>query len=166
MALLRKRLYRTIHHQSYRKKNGFSTTVLRLSYCGKASSAARKTLRRIAEQHLPSCGKAPFAVPNSTFRIAERAFQCIGFIYVIDYQPLNQTTPKPAYLPPNPCPTANNSLSRTSRHIILHNHAHISAYLFIPASLTLTYIRAPTPATYRSRLSVCRQPEHCPSRSP
>ena len=148
------------------QKNGFSTTVQRLSYCGKASSAARKTLRRIAEQHLPSCGKAPFAVPNSTFRIAERAFQRIGFIYIIDYQPLNQTAPKLTYLPPNPCPAANNSLSRTSRHIILHNHTHISAYLFIPACLPLTAICAVTPVPYRSRLSVCRQPEHCPSRSP
>lgn len=166
MALLRKRLYRTIHHQSYRKKNGFSTTVLRLSYCGKASSAARKTLRRIAEQHLPSCGKAPFAVPNSTFRIAEHAFQRICFVYIVYYQQFNKTTPKPAYLPPKPCPTANNSLSRTSHHTILHNNTHISAYLFIPACLPLTAICAVTPVPYRSRLSVCRQPEHCQSRSP
>lgn len=165
MALLRKRLYRTIHHQSYRKKWLFhhrpASVILRESLFRRA-----KTLRRIAEQHLPSCGKAPFAVPNSTFRIAERAFQRISYIYVIDYQPLNQTTPKLTYLPPNPCPAANNSLSRTSRHIILHNHTHISAYLFIPACLPLTAICAVAPVPYRSRLSVCRQPEHCPSRSP
>lgn len=148
------------------QKNGFSTTVLRLSYCGKASSAARKTLRRIAKRHLLSCGKAPFAVPNSTFRIAERAFQRICFIYIIDYQLVNQNVPKLTYLPPQPCPAANNSLSRTSRHIILNNHTRISAYLYIPGSLPLTAICAVTPVPYRSRLSVCRQPEHCPSRSP
>lgn len=166
MALLRKRLYRTIHHQSYRKKMAFPPPSCVCHTAGKP---------------LPPREKHSTASQNSTFRHAEKPLSqsrtvrsasqnalsnASVFIYVIDYQPLNQTTPKPAYLPLKPCPTANNSLSRTSRHIILHNHTHISAYLFIPACLPLTAICAVTPVPYRSRLSVCRQPEHCPSRSP
>lgn len=173
MALLRKRLCRTIHHQSYRKKTAFPPPSCVCHTAGKPlpprekhSAASRNSTFRHAEKHLPSCGKAPFAVPNSTFRIAERAFQRICFVYIVYYQQFNKTAPKLTYLPPKPCPAANNSLSRTSHHTILHNHTHISAYLFIPACLPLTAICAVTPVPYRSRLSVCRQPEHCPSRSP
>ena len=166
MALLRKRLYRTIHHQSYRKKTAFPPPSCVCHTAGKP---------------LPLREKHSATSQNSTFRHAEKPLSqsrtvrsasqnalsnASVFIYVIDYQSLSQNTPKPAYLPPKPCPTANNSLSRTSRHIILHNHTHISAYLFIPACLPLTAICAVAPVPYRSRLSVCRQPEHCPSRSP
>lgn len=166
MALLRKRLYRTIHHQSYRKKMAFPPPSCVCHTAGKP---------------LPPREKHSAASQNSTFRHAEKPlsqsrtvrsasqnalFNASVFVYIVDYQQFNKTTPKPAYLPPNPCPAANNSLSRTSHHTILHNHTHISAYLFIPASLTLTAICAVAPVPYRSRLSVCRQSEHCLSRSP
>lgn len=166
MALLRKRHYRTIHHQSYRKKMAFPPPSCVCHTAGKP---------------LPPREKHSAASQNSTFRHAEKplsqsrtvrsASQNALFNASVLYMSLiiNRLT-KPLQnsriCPPNPCPAANNSLSRTSHHTILHNHTHISAYLFIPACLPLTAICAVAPVPYRSQLSVCRQPEHCLSRSP
>lgn len=166
MALLRKRLYRTIHHQSYRKKTAFPPPSSVCHTAGKPlpprekhSAASRNSTFRHAEKPLSQSRTVRSASQNALSNASV-------FVYIVYYQQFNKTAPKLTYLPPKPCPTANNSLSRTSHHTILHNNTHISAYLFIPACLPLTAICAVAPVPYRSRLSVCRQPEHCPSRSP
>lgn len=166
MALLRKRLYRTIHHQSYRKKTAFPPPSCVCHTAGKPlpprekhSAASRNSTFRHAEM--------PLSQSRTVRSASQNALSNASVLYIsLIINRLTKPLQNLRILPPNPCPAANNSLSRTSHHTILHNHTHISAYLFIPACLPLTAICAVAPVPYRSRLSVCRQPEHCPSRSP
>lgn len=166
MALLRKRLYRTIHHQSYRKKMAFPPPSCVCHTAGKP---------------LPPREKHSAVSRNSTFRHAEKPLSQSRTVRSASQNALSNASVLYMSLIINRltkplqnlriCPrirvrlqiTHSRGLHAISFCIIIHTFPHI--YSFLPAS-PLTAICAVAPVPYRSRLSVCRQPEHCPSRSP
>ena len=135
MALLRKRLYRTIHHQSYRKKMAFPPPSCVCHTAGKPlpprekhSAASRNSTFRHAEQPLSQSRTVRSASQNALFNAS---VLCISFIINSLIKPLQN----PRICPRNPVRlqiTHSRGLHTIPFCIIIHTFPHI--YSFPPAS--------------------------------